>query len=182
MIRIVALTEKFKIAWIMPEKQEGPLILTLRLDAASQAFFNAQRKLYFPPERNFLDAHLTLFHQLPNEQATFDYFAKLNLSPFDLNVTGLMNLGAGVAYRLESTELVKLHKQFSLQFSSVLIPQDRQGFRPHISVQNKTTPDVAKKLFTELSKTFTAFTGKAAGLDLWVYEGGPWRHAYSKTL
>ena len=166
----------------MQGEQKQPLILTLRLDAASQAFFNAQRKLYFPPERNFLDAHLTLFHQLPNEQTTFDYFAQLNHPSFDLNVIGLMNLGAGVAYRLESGVLVDLYKQFSLQFTSVLILQDRQGFRPHVSIQNKTTPQTANTLIAELSTTFTPFTVKGIGLDLWIYEGGPWRHAYGKTL
>ena len=45
-----------------------PLILTLVLDAASQAFFDRLRRQHFPPERNVLDAHLTLFHALDGEQ------------------------------------------------------------------------------------------------------------------
>jgi hypothetical protein len=110
--------------------QEQPLILTLKLDEESRAFFNAQRKQYFPPERNFLDAHLTLFHQLPAEPATYRFLTGLVHEPFSLTITGLINLGAGVAYRIESPELLALHKLLSVQFREVLILQDRQGFRP----------------------------------------------------
>ena len=47
--------------------QPAPLILTLQLDERSFAFFGAQRRRYFPLERNFIPAHLTLFHALPGE-------------------------------------------------------------------------------------------------------------------
>ncbi len=46
----------------------APLILTLQLDERSFAFFDEQRRRYFPKERNFIPAHLTLFHALPGEQ------------------------------------------------------------------------------------------------------------------
>ena len=44
---------------------DRPLILTLRLDPESQARFDALRRAHFPPERNLLGAHVTLFHALP---------------------------------------------------------------------------------------------------------------------
>ena len=32
--------------------------------------FDRLRELHFPPERNYLSAHLTLFHKLPGKRAT----------------------------------------------------------------------------------------------------------------
>ncbi|MDN3598552.1 2'-5' RNA ligase family protein [Mucilaginibacter myungsuensis] len=143
------------------------------MDEESQAFFDAQRKLNFPPERNYLAAHIMLFHQLPNEAATYHVLTSVNQVPFTLAVTGLMNLGAGVAYRIESEELNLLHRSLSKQFT--LIPQDRQGFRPHVTIMNKTTPEAARALIAELSDDFKPFTFRATGLDLWTYLDGPWR-------
>lgn len=45
-----------------------PLIVTLALDEQAQARFDALRSRHFPPDRNVLDAHVTLFHALPGEQ------------------------------------------------------------------------------------------------------------------
>ena len=156
--------------------QKQPLILTLRLDDESQAFFNSQRKYYFPPERNVLDAHLMLFHQLPDAEATYDNLAAIRCEPFNLQVTGLMNLGAGVAYRTESPEIDTLHKLLRSKFLEVLIPQDLHGYRPHITIMNKSTPEKARALIAELSAGFQPFSIQATGLDLWTYLNGPWQH------
>ena len=160
----------------MHTEQDYPLILTLRLDEVQQAFFNQQRKLYFPPERNYLDAHLTLFHQLPDIPEVRDFLLGLDITGFDLQVIGLRNLGAGVAYLIDSADLSALRKKVAVKFSKYLIPQDQQGFRPHITIMNKTTPEQARNLLAELSVDFQPFTVKATGLDLWAYLGGPWRH------
>jgi len=156
----------------MPKK--APLILTLQPDLESQAFFDAQRKLYFPPERNLLSAHLTLFHQLPNQPEVHQQLKSLKLNAFDMEVKGLINLGAGVAYRIESDVLLMLRKELATAFNAFLIPQDRHGFRPHITIQNKTSPETARQLISDLSGTFKSFNVRATGLSLWVYEGGPW--------
>jgi len=155
---------------------EQPLILTLKLDKDSQAFFEAQRKKYFPPERNWLEAHLMLFHQLPNDHHTRHFLNGFIHELFVLQVTGLMNLGAGVAYRVESPALSALQRELSRHFAAMLIPQDRQGFRPHITIMNKTTPEEARELITDLSVNFESFAITAIGFDLWTSLGGPWRH------
>jgi hypothetical protein len=41
-----------------------PFILTLWMEEQAQKYFNQMRKIYFPAQRNYLDAHLTLFHNL----------------------------------------------------------------------------------------------------------------------
>ena len=44
-----------------------PLIVTALLDEVAQERFDRLRREHFPPERNQLDAHLTLFHRLPDD-------------------------------------------------------------------------------------------------------------------
>ena len=48
--------------------EDAPLILTLGFDAASFTHLDAMRRRHFPAERNFIPAHLTLFHHLPGER------------------------------------------------------------------------------------------------------------------
>ncbi len=45
-----------------------PLILTLALDNPLSRTLNALRQRHFPKERNFLEAHVTLFHALPGDR------------------------------------------------------------------------------------------------------------------
>lgn len=168
---------------MMENDTEGVLILTVRLDEESQRFFNELRTTYFPPERNYLNAHLTLFHKLPEVQETLDKVQEtvdkvqdvLGRS-FEIEVSGLMHLGAGVAYRLESAALSMVRSQLAAQFKEVLSLQDQHGFRGHITVQNKVTPEQSKALLIKLSEDFKVFKVEAIGLDLWQYLGGPWAH------
>lgn len=155
---------------------KNPLILTVRLDERSQRFFNEMRIKYFPPERNLLDAHLTLFHQLPDTNETLEIIQNSKRGVFEMEVIKLINLGAGVAYKVDSQELETLRQDLKKAFTDRLIPQDKHGFRAHITIQNKTTPEQARLLIAELSERFEPFTIIANGLDLWEYLGGPWKH------
>ena len=160
----------------MIDEQEKVLIVTVRLDDVSQQYFDILRAKYFPVERNFLKAHLTLFHKLPDSVETTTLISALSVAPFDMQMTGLINLGAGVAFRIEAEQLAFLRSQISDDFQEHLSPQDRQGFRGHITVQNKVTPEIARELLAELSKGFSPFQVRALGVDLWYYLGGPWQH------
>ena len=153
-------------------------ILTLRLDPTSQAHFEALRQRHFPPERNLIPAHLTLFHTLPQtpEVAAALAAAAAEIPPFALQVTGLRSLGRGVAYTLASPPLLALHRHLSAAFDSCLTPQDRQKFQPHIVIQNKTTSEQARALLAKLQATFHPFSVEATGLDLCAYLNGPWQH------
>ena len=82
-----------------------PLIVTLEADPASQARFDAARARWFPPERNLVPAHVTLFHRLPGERADA---VMLRLSqvaeqtaPPAFRVARVMALGRGAALRLD---------------------------------------------------------------------------------
>ncbi|NJM07417.1 2'-5' RNA ligase family protein [Candidatus Gracilibacteria bacterium] len=50
---------------------EEPLILTVLLDEDTFRRFDGLRRTHFPPQRNLIPAHITLFHALPaiEEQA-----------------------------------------------------------------------------------------------------------------
>ncbi|RZJ80415.1 MAG: 2'-5' RNA ligase family protein [Chryseobacterium sp.] len=146
------------------------------MDSTAQEFFDALRLEHFPIERNFLKAHLTLFHKLPDTIDTLKSISDLSFPAFKMQVTGLFNLGAGVAFRVEGKELGDVRKALSTAFAEHLSPQDKQGFRGHITVQNKTSPETARALLTTLSAGFVPFEINALGLDLWYYLGGPWEH------
>jgi len=65
----------------------------------------------------------------------------------------------------------------------MLVPQDRAGWRPHVTIQNKVEPAEAKALLAELTPGFEARALKVAGLASWWYRGGPWealsRHMFA---
>lgn len=157
----------------------NPMLLTLSIDEKSLQFFNALRNQYFPPERNFLDAHLMLFHQLPpNESAILSEIEAIVIEHnlFVLKVSGISSIGNGVAYKVESDFLQQIHKRLQLLWQQWLIPQDKNKLWPHITIQNKVDPSVAKQLLQELLVDFIPFDIQATGLSLWEYQGGPWKH------
>ena len=153
-------------------------ISTLRFDGASQAHFEQMRQRYFPPERNLIPAHLTLFHTLPDTPETSEKLQAIadSVEPFPLQVTGLRSLGRGVAYTLLSPELQALHRRLSSDFEPYLSAQDHQKFQPHVVIQNKATPEQARNLMAILQPAFRPFEVLAQGMDLWHYLGGPWQH------
>ena len=163
----------------MSAPDSAPLILTLTLDAASQAFFDAQRRRYFPPKINYLSAHLTLFHALPGAEyealaADLAALATAQPAPLPLQVTGLKFMGRGVMYTLANPDLPALHRGLQRQWQPWLSAQDQQGLRPHITVQNKVDPAVARQLHEALTADFQPFEATGTGLALWAYRGGPW--------
>jgi 2'-5' RNA ligase len=157
---------------------EVPLILTLLLDEATAQLFNELRRRHFPPERNYLDAHLTLFHHLPGREraAISEYLTAYcqQLAPMALAVTGLQFLGQGVAYRVESEAVEALHRDLQRHWRPWLTPQDQQKRRPHVTIQNKVRPEVARSLHEQLSSSFQPFAATGTGLQLWAYRNGPW--------
>ncbi|WP_119069478.1 2'-5' RNA ligase family protein [Rubrobacter indicoceani] len=157
---------------------DRPFILTLKLDERSQAFFDGMRERHFPPERNFIGAHVTLFHALQgrftDDLASDIADAAGDHAPFAVRVKKLRSLGRGVAYVLESEELSVLRGRLAKKWRPYLTAQDAEKFSPHATVQNKVAPERAKRLLLELEATFEPFDVLAGGLLLWRYTGGPW--------
>ncbi|MBR7620890.1 2'-5' RNA ligase family protein [Phenylobacterium sp. 20VBR1] len=155
-----------------------PFILTAALDPAAADWFEDLRQTHFPPGRNQVPAHLTLFHALPGDQEAIigdTLKAACARTPaLSMEVRGPWSLGRGVAYRLSSPGLERLRADLVAAFEPWLTRQDRAPFRPHITVQNKADPEVARALLTHLQLDFEPFDVTATGLQVWRYLGGPW--------
>ena len=156
----------------------APIIVTALLGKADAAAFDAVRRRWFPPERNHLAAHLTMFHHLPPsiepELKSRLAVAVRRKAPMAC-VTGLMSLGRGVAYGVDAPELEVIRADLAQAFSGLLTPQDQAAWRPHITVQNKVEPAVAKATLAELQRDFSPHPLAIAGLASWWYRGGPWQ-------
>jgi hypothetical protein len=159
----------------------APLIVTLGLDPAAFARLQAERQAHFPPERNQVPAHLTLFHALPGEEAEAVGRAlaaeAAAADPLPLLVAALRFTGRGVAYAVESPALLALRSRLARAFAPWLGAQDRQGWRPHVTVQNKVAPEAARATFGTLQARFAPWEARAEALLLWRYLGGPWEAA-----
>lgn len=159
----------------------SPLILTVKLDADSFGFFDLLRQRYFPPERNFLAAHVTLFHHLPGAEILriSDDLTSVcaDYERFEIGFSTLRFLGRGTAAEIEAVELLRLRSTLAGRWDKWLNNQDRQKFKPHITIQNKVAPEEARESFEELRANWQARTGSAVGLELWHYLGGPWKLA-----
>ena len=153
-----------------------PLILTLAMIDSDLNYFNSLRQKHFPAERNFLDAHLTLFHALPNEPTLINTVKELceTRSIFTIQVKAVVSIGNGVAFKMESLELMQLHKTLQNQWQAFLTNQDKQKLWPHITIQNKVPATEANELLATLQKSFMPFSFPAKGLQLWEYLNGPW--------
>ena len=123
---------------------------------------------------------MTLFHALPGEHRAAvagELAAAAAQPPFGVRVTGVRFLGRGVALDLAAAELTVLRSSLAETFGPWLTRQDQQWSRPHVTVQNKVDPAVARALHAELTAAFVPETVTAVGLGLWRYLGGPWAAA-----
>lgn len=162
-------------------RDQAPLILTLAFDEATFTRFDGERRRHFPEALNHIPAHATLFHHLPGdrERGVIEAITALArpVSPPDVAVTGLRFTGRGVAYVLNSEPLAAFRARLAREFEPYLTAQDRQGWRPHVTVQNKVSPETARALHGALEAGFAPFRFTAPAVMLWRYLGGPWEKA-----
>jgi hypothetical protein len=155
----------------------GALIITAEFAAADFAWVEGLRRAHYPPERNQVPVHLTLFHALPPSAAEE---AKRQLAIHAAGpapramVAGLMDLGGGVAFRIVSDQLDDIRAEIAGHFHGSLGAQDAAGWRPHVTIQNKVPPKQARALLAQLERGFRARPLGIAGLALHRYRNGPW--------
>lgn len=159
-----------------------PLILSLKFDDQTFAVVDALRMQHFPPERNVLPAHVTLFHALPGEHelAVQDTLESIvaETPRFHLLLPSVRLFGKGVALDVDCPPLLHLRSRLAAAWRGWLGRQDQQPYRPHITIQNKVTPEEAKRLYQQLSATWQPLHGQATALLLWRYVGGPWEFVF----
>jgi hypothetical protein len=162
------------------EPEFAPLIMTAVFDAQSFALLDGLRRRYFPPALNRVPAHATLFHHLPGARlrAIVERVRKdcATTPPIPFTMTEARSLGRGVALAIDCPALVALRQGFAAAWKDDLTPQDRQGYRPHATVQNKVSPEEARATLRQVEGCLP-ISGRIEGLALWHYRGGPWEEA-----
>ena len=155
-----------------------PLLVTAALPPDVLAWADGLRKAHFPPDRNKLQAHVTLFHALPPsvEDELRQILADLAASPPPpARISGLMKLGGGTALAIDSPGMLELHSRIAERMHGLLTRQDAQPLKLHITIQNKVTAQSARELQDELGATLEARSFRFHGFDLFAYEDGLWR-------
>ena len=136
------------------------------------------RTMHFPPERNYLEAHVTLFHAIPPqcEEECRRLLARLcaEHAPIDGTLEGIMSLGGGTALRLASPQLLELRDAIADRFHGMLTAQDQHRPRLHVTIQNKVSAKEAKALQAQLGGSVEPRAFRFRGLGLFRYMGGPW--------
>jgi hypothetical protein len=89
-------------------------------------------------------------------------------------LAGVIDLGAGTAFRVESEGLEDIRYDLAEAFRGLLTPQDSAPWRPHVTIQNKVEPKEARRLQERLRATFQPRPLDIRGLASWRYLGGPW--------
>ncbi len=154
----------------------APLLLTLELAQPAQGLFQALRERHFPPERNLIPAHVSMFHALPGSECERirKRLRSVRAERVAVRVEAPFPLGRGVGFRLQAPGLLSLRAELAQDWADWLTAQDRQGYRPHVTVQNKVTPEVARQTLQRLQQGFVPFGTHGVALRLWRYLGGPW--------
>jgi hypothetical protein len=156
--------------------RDDTFVLTLRMDEVSFARLDVLRRRYYPRDINFLPAHITLFHALTDQQVARLLIARPSLTgqAIPLEFVRPTLIGRGVAIEVGRGALSDLHSRMIEALGHGLTRQDRQPFRPHVTIQNKVTRADAKATFSEVAKDFSPWPGHGTGLDVWRYLGGAW--------
>lgn len=155
----------------------APIIVSALFGPADFAWLDGLRREHFPPERNQLDAHLTLFHHLPpslESELKHRLAIITRAAPPPATADGLINLGRGVAVRIRSPGLFAIRAELAETFAGALTPQDAAGWRPHVTIQKKVAPSEARALYADLEKRLPPRPIAISGLAAWWYRGGPW--------
>lgn len=156
----------------------SPLVLSLAMDPESFARTNAWRTRYYPANRNYLTAHITLYHSIPGTLQDWS-LAELkkiaeDTEAFPLEFQAWERNSGYVGIKIEETRLLQLKARLDDVFRDHLLLQDKQRLKPHVTVTNKVTLQEAKLCAEELARDFVPWTGEALGFHLAIYRKGPW--------
>jgi hypothetical protein len=158
-----------------------PLLITAQLPPDVLAWADALRRAHYPPERNRLEAHVTLFHGLPPSadsevRQLLGAVASEAVAP-DARVTGIMDLGRGNAFAIDSPGMVTLHEMLAERLHGVIQQKDARELRLHVTVQNKVTRAEALALQGELATGFSPRSFRFPAFALYCWDGELWNFA-----
>ncbi len=156
----------------------APFIVTAELPGDVFAWSDALRREHFPPERNKLAAHVTLFHAFaPSLRAELLGFLggmAAEFAPPAASIEGIMNLGSGTAIALSSPGMLDIRAAIAEHFHGALTAQDQHPPRLHITIQNKVTAREAAALQRSLAPTIPAWRFAFPALAVHLYRQTHW--------
>jgi hypothetical protein len=155
----------------------GALIVTVELGAEDFAWLDALRRAHYPAEQNRVPAHLTMFHALPpsaESELRGRLAAVTKGGAPAARLEGVLDLGGAAAFRVVSADLDCIRDQLSDELHGLLGAQDSGGWRPHVTIQNKVAPKVARALVAQLQRTFVPRPLAISGLAIQRYVEGRW--------
>jgi 2'-5' RNA ligase superfamily len=155
----------------------GALIVTAEIAPGDFSWLEKLRRVHYPSERNQVPAHLTIFRALPAsaEPELRRRLARIVNRPAPrAMISAIMDLGGGVALRVTSPDLETIREELADELHGLLSAQDAAGWQPHVTIQNKVSPKVARALKQSLERSFTPQPIGISGLGAHRYLGGPW--------
>jgi 2'-5' RNA ligase len=155
----------------------APIIVTALFGDGDNGWLQELRRAHYPPERNRVPAHLTLFHHLPpgvEDELTRRLARAAAAPPPEAEIAGIIDLGAGTALRVHSEGLEGIRAALAEAFHGLLTPQDSAPWRPHVTIQNKVEPRDARRLQQQLRATFQRRRRAPKGPPPRRDKDGPW--------
>lgn len=155
----------------------GSLIVAAEFGKNDFAWLDALRRRHYPPGRNRVPAHLTLFRSLP-PSAEAEVRRSLSRAAAAAQpaaeATGVMDLDRGIALRISSEDLLAVRNQLAEEFRGLLTAQDQGPWTAHVTIQNKAEPRAAGRLLREMRAGHEPRPIEITGLQLIRYAEGEW--------
>lgn len=160
------------------EARGRPLLVTAELPDDVLAWADGFRLRHYPPHRNRLKAHVTLFHALPPSagdavRRLLGEFAA-GVAPPAARIAGVMDLGQGTAFEVDSTGMAEMHADLAERLHGLLQQKDARPLRLHITVQNKVPREDARRLQSQLGQEFSPRSFRFPGFGLYAWDGRLW--------
>lgn len=158
----------------------APLLIIAELPPEVFVWADDLRRAHYPPERNRLGAHVTLFHGLPPsaEGEVRRLLGELAARPApEARIAGLMDLGRGTAFAVDSPPMVALHAEMAERLHGLIQQRDNRPLRLHITVQDKVSQAAARALQAELATDLPLMPFRFRGLALSYWRDELWRPA-----
>jgi hypothetical protein len=165
--------------------ERPPLIVTALFGPGDDGWLQHLRRTHYPAERNRVPAHLTLFRHLPpslESELSGRLASATAAPPPQAEIVGIMDLGEGTAFRVESEALAGIREALADAFHGLQMPQDQTPWRPHVTVRTRWRLAEARRLQRQLGADFEPRPLVIARARLVALSGGPWAPPQDPSL
>ncbi|KAJ4258172.1 hypothetical protein NW762_008315 [Fusarium torreyae] len=171
-------------------QEEQLYILTLLTDTRHHEAMTALRRQWFPSRILKVDAHVTLFHALPEsklseiKQDIADIAGRTGKFEIELGNKNVFEMGKGVGIDVSNhnngqKKAANIRTELRNKWEPFLSDQDkREKWKGHYTIMNKEDDkERVQKCLAYLKDGHAESTGTVEGLSLWLYHKGWWKEA-----